>query len=235
MPASPTMTQRSLLLPAFLLAASCAPTHRAFRPTEHVEGETIEGYKEAFYDLTAGGDRVGVVKVWSRGAFRKERGGTTATDLHVGFDIEALGDRDLRLDPSEVELETVWLKERTLKNISKPEHSGSLVAPANRTTTAELTFTLPPPVKVTDVGAFRVHWAVNANGRKFVEFTPFVQQKRTYAYVPVFAYYNPYCVPGWPCFASPLYYGWPVVIVRHYPRRIVVFGRHRARPARPRR
>lgn len=172
------------------------------------------------------------MKVWSRGAFRKETAGGDVTELHVGLDIHATGDQRIEVNVSKVALESVWLKEQTLQSISGATHSGPTVTPAKTTSSTELTFKLPPGVSVSDVGAFRVQWFVKATGREFTEFTPFVQQERRPAYVPIFAYYHPYCVPGWPCFASPFYYGRPVMIVRHYPRRVVVRGMRRGRPAR---
>lgn len=216
-----------------LLAASgCAATEQAFQPTEHVEGRTVEGYREAFYELDAGGARYGEVKVWSSGAHRVSTAEGHRTAVDVGFTIDNTGDKPIRLALDRVRLESYQAKEPQQSDIQALLAAGNLAVAPDATGTVEVTFELPEGIGVSDVQAFRVKWTTESDGRSFTEYTPFIQQNE-YAYVPVWGYYYPYSPWSYPWYA-PYYGGWygypaRVTVVRPYPRRVVVHGHHGGR------
>ena len=209
-------------------AISACATHRAFGPTEHVKGRTIEGYKEAFYDLAHGGRRIGEVKVWSRGAFAQKANGEKGTDVHIGLEIEANGDKELELDLPSIRL--LWEEGEAEREVGVTAHSGSTKVAAHSRGSTEMTFRFPPGVGVTDIKAFRLVWSVLTGDERYTEFTPFVPQRNEPAYIPVYGYYYPYFGYGWPYYDPWFYDGASVVIVRPYPRRLIVYPGPRGQP-----
>lgn len=227
--------RKILILGIIITAAtSCAAnngSHATFAPLERAEGRTLEGYAEAIYDLQAVSGRFGEAKVWSRGAYIAEN--TGATLLHVGFDLENSGATPITLDPASVRLESVQTANEVLRDIPVSEPATSVTVAADSAGRAELIFSLPAGFSPVDILAFRVAWSVRANGEVFSEFTPFARTTPATYYVPVNAYYHPY-YPYYLPYYDPL---WGprrrVVIVKRYPRRVVVRGRpHRSPPRR---
>jgi hypothetical protein len=203
-----------------LTGISCVPMHEEFGPTEHVEGQTVEGYKEAIYDLATGDRRLGKVKVWSRGAYSASVNGKSQTVIHVGFTVDNGGDMPISLEVPEVQLESVQTVHGTIKNLPATSVAGNPTIEPRTSRNVEVSFVLPRGAYPTDVRAFRMRWTVSADGETFTEWTPFVEQEPAYAYIPVNGYYYPY---------SPLPYYDPfffpssrLQIVNPYPRLMVV-------------
>jgi hypothetical protein len=225
------MIRKTLLL-GFLIAAatSCAAnndSHATFAPLERAEGRTLEGYAEAIYDLQAVSGRFGEAKIWSRGAYIAENTGETL--VHVGFDLENSGATPITLDPASVRLESVQIDDEVLRDIPVSVPTNIITIGPDSAGRAELVFSLPTGFSPADIRAFRVAWTVRANGEVFSEFTPFARTAPATYYVPVHAYYYPYYSRYLPYY-DPL---WGprrrVVIVKRYPRRVVVHGRPRRR------
>jgi hypothetical protein len=202
---------------------SCAAERQSFKPTEKVGGETVEGFKEAFYDLGSDSKRVGEVKVWSRGAYLDKRAGMDVTVIHLGFTIENKGDTPIEFNVDDVELESVQTKVGNYEHVAVMDHMGPTAVAPKSSETIELTFALPKKVTPDEILAFRTRWTTKAEGAEYTEFTPFVQQQQQrYAYVPVYGYYYPYYPFDYPYY-GPFYYPRArVIIVRPYPRRVIV-------------
>lgn len=205
--------------------AGCAPSQQSFKPAEKVGGETVEGFKEAFYDLALDDRRIGEVKVWSSGASVVKREGREMTLIRLGFTIENKGDVPIELDPANVELESVQTKDGTYENLKPIRRAEPIVVEPRTSRDVELAFALPTKITPDEILAFRAKWTTNANGMQYTEFTPFVQQpKQRYAYVPVHGYYYPYYPFDYPYYGPYWYPHGRVVIVQPYPRRVIVRG-----------
>lgn len=202
----------------------------AFHPTERVEGRTMEGYKEASYDLTAQGTRRGEIEVWSPGARQMNTPSGSRAVVRVGFTLDDVGQVPLDLDVSNIRLESFQAKTARKADLPAVLVSGKTAVAAGTSENAEVQFELPPDVHVSDISAFRIKWSVRSGDEAYTEFTPFAQEKtREYAYIPVTSYYYPYYPWDYP-FYDPFYYdfGPPrVVIVNPYPRRVRVHGHRR--------
>lgn len=206
--------------------AACGSRQQAFEPTERVQGHTVEGYREAFYDLAIPGSTNSEVKVWSPGAFNVKTPQGNVTIIRVGFTIDNTGKQPVQLDVSKVRLESIQANGTSQRaNLPATLVSGNPTVSPGQSGSAEVEFTLPSGIKPDDVKAFRVRWTTRSNGRHYTEFTPFAQQPE-YAYIPVSAYYNPYYPWDYP-FYDPFYYDYApsrVVIVRPYPRHVLIRG-----------
>jgi hypothetical protein len=200
-----------------------------FSPLERNQGKTVEGYDEALYDLSDDRGQFGQVKLWSRGAYTIGTQKETVTAIHIGFELENSGDRALWLEPAGVRLESVQTRTRTLRDIPATFPGGQLTVAPGATGKVEAQFALPAGTWPDDVRAFRVAWTVRTNGDRYSEFTPFAQSAPRRVYVPVRAYYDPYYPYTYPLY-DPFYSPhWRVVIVKPYPRRVIVHGRRRHR------
>lgn len=221
-----------------LLAATvygCAASHASFRPTERVEGRTVEGFREAFYDLSIANERNAELKIWSRGAFLVDTATGKRTVIRVGFTIDNGGEVPIQLEVDSVRLESLQTDEPQQEDLSGRLVVGEAVVAPGTSGDTEVEFTLPATIRPADVKAFRIKWSARAAGKTFTEFTPFVQHSERYAYIPVYAYYYPYH-PWHHPFYTPFYYRYPgrqVIIVQPYPRRMIVRGHPRSpRPSR---
>jgi len=220
------MTTIPMTLSAVIAATvlGCGPSSQSFSPTERVEGRTVEGLKEAFYDLGTAERRLGTVKVWSRGAHPLDGG----TVIHVGFTVDNGGAEPIVFQTAETRLDSVQTDRATLTDIA-PTGDGPVTIEPATSADIELTFALPRGIEPSDVRAFRVQWTTtSADGESYVEFTPFVQDPDT-AYVPVYAYYNPYFPRDYPYYYPYWRPNVRVVIVKPYPRRVIVHGDRRRR------
>jgi len=206
-----------------LVAASCGAGAAEFRPTENVTGRTVEGYKEASYDLETADRQIGEVVVWSAGAYPVAHSRGSQTVVDVGFRIDDGGDTPITLDASDVQLESVQTARQTLADVPASGPPGSITVGPRSSREIGLTFALPPGIAPSDVRAFRVRWTTAAGSERYTEFTPFVQQREHTAYIPVDGYYYPYYPyafydPFW----GPRVH---VNLVAPYPRRVIVHGR----------
>lgn len=205
--------------------ASCATTHSEFTPTERVEGTTVEGMSEAFYDLATGA-QPSEAKIFSHGAdlINTDRGKAVA--VTVGITIDNGSEEPIEIAPDHLMLESVQASKVDVRpNLHAYSVTGDRSIQPHQTGTALATFIIPGVRSTSWVKAFRVRWSVRTQGRLFTEFTPFVQQVET-AYVPVYGYYYPYFPADYP-FYAPYYYPYSHVrVVHQYPRRVVVRGYH---------
>jgi hypothetical protein len=196
--------------------AACGSGAQSFQPTENVEGTTIEGLSAASYDLAGAVGPVGSVKVWSRGA--RDEGGQTL--LHVGFTIENGGDDAIVFQRDATTLDAVYAAEGNFGGVYPSYAGGDVVVPPRSTQDVEMTFAMPPGFAATDVSAFRVRWSTATGGHSYTEFTPFVARHDD-AYVPVYAYYDPY---GYPYYDPFWHRHRRVIVIREPARRVIVHG-----------
>lgn len=213
--------------------AACGSRQQAFSPTERVEGHTVEGYREAFYDLAIPGSRNSEVKVWSPGAFNVKTEQGNVTIVRVGFTIDNLASQPVQLDVERVRLESIQAKANLRVNLPATLVAGNPTVAPGTSGSAEVEFALPSGIKPDDVKAFRIKWSTRTDGRRYTEFTPFAQQPE-YAYIPVSAYYNPYYPWDYPYY-DPFYYDYApsrVIIVRPYPRHVIIRGYERPQTGR---
>ena len=151
---------------------------------------------------------------------------TTLSVFAIGA-VDNGGDTPIVFNPGAVRLDSVQTVRGTIADLG-PIHPGEAITVAPRSSqSVETSFGLPRGTHPRDVLAFRVRWATSAGGESYSELTPFVDSPDA-AYVPVYAYYYPYAP-----FDTPFYdpYWRPhmhVVMVRPYPRRMIVHGAHHA-------
>jgi hypothetical protein len=205
--------------------ASCATTHSEFTPTERVEGTTVEGMREAFYDL-ATGPTPSEAKIFSHGADLINTDQGKAVAIAVGITIDNGSNEPVDIAPEQFMLESVQTSKVDVPpNIHAYTITGQRSVQPHQTGTAVATFLVPGVKSTSWVKAFRVRWSVRTQGRLYTEFTPFVQEAEI-AYVPVYGYYYPYFPADYP-FYAPYYYPYShITVVHQYPRRIVVHGHH---------
>jgi hypothetical protein len=211
--------------------SACATPHADFRPTERVRGYTMEGFEEAFYDLPTAGVSNSEVKVWSDGAEPTRTAEGVRTGIRVGFTIDNGGREPIEVASEALRLESLQAAAALPRDLPAESVTGDTTVQPGTSGTAEALFLLPRGVAPRDVQAFRVKWSVRSEGQEFTEFTPFVQDRPEYAYVPVYGYYYPYWPWSYP-FYDPFFVGRVqvrprMVIVAPYPRRVIVRGHRR--------
>jgi hypothetical protein len=212
---------------AAIAGGACATTHAEFKPTERVEGTTVQGFEEAFYDLDTAA-ATSEAKVWSSGAdlVKTERGPAMA--ITVGITIDNGGSEPIEVVADQLRLESVQATVAVAPDLRATSVSGDLVIQPQTSGTVQARFLLPGIRRVDQVQAFRLRWTVTTDGREYTEFTPFVQQGDV-AYVPVYAYYYPYAPFDHPFYHPYWYPRTRVIVVRPYPRHVVVRGHRRPR------
>jgi hypothetical protein len=216
----------SLVSLLFLVGCATTQEHEIFVPLERAQGQTLEGYTEALYDISGPGGRFGEVKVWSRGAYTSPEADKPL--IHVGFDVDNRSEEALELAPEQIRLESVQTGEQVLRDIKALSPPSIATIAPDSTGRIELVFALPAHVRPSQVQAFRVAWAVESDGYAFKEFTPFARTAKAEIYVPVHAYFYPYHSHYYPHYDPFWHPRRRVVIVRrHYPRRVIVRGHRR--------
>jgi Tfp pilus assembly protein PilX len=86
------------------VSLSACGAHTECTPTERVQGRTVEGFAEAFYDLSTAGTP-SEVKIWSRGAERNPRG--SGSIVTIGLTIDNGGREPIELVADHLRLESV--------------------------------------------------------------------------------------------------------------------------------
>jgi hypothetical protein len=218
-----------LLLIFTLLLGGCAARWQYFQPTEHVHGTTLQGFKEAIYELHGPQGRFGEAKVWSRGAYRGPGGRTV---IHLGIELHNTSGVTLELYAADVRLDRVRTAGGVLTEVA-PAETGSYVAQPTAIVEARFHFVLPAGTSPGDVTAFRARWRVLSAGQSYQQYTPFAEQYRGYWVGPPYSYYRYYCDPFDPyCFyPGPYYYhpyggyGYRQTIIVHPESRTIVHPR----------
>lgn len=192
------MILRACTLAFACTLAACASNIKSFEPTERVDAISPQGYTAALYDLDVGEERLGEVKVWTRGIYRTEVRGIDQTVVHVGLAVENQRGEPIRIPVQRLYLDSVMLERQTVKNIAPSQVVGDLTVAPGTLNEIDAYFVLPPGVNPGDVDAFRIHWGLRDNGRLYTQITPFIQQR-----MPEYAAYYPYYYPGF--YYSPFY------------------------------
>ncbi|HEX7480629.1 MAG TPA: hypothetical protein VF331_22705 [Polyangiales bacterium] len=182
--------------------AACASGPRYFEPTEHVRGRTVQGFKEAVYELADPGGKFGEVKIWSYGAHHDKRRGTR---IRIVFEFHNTSGIDLGIDAAQLRLDALR-SEVPFTDLAPSEMHDVIVEPGHFQALG-YTFVLPANVAPSDLQAFRVRWTVYHGAWNYSQQTPFVQEFR-YAASPV--YYGPaygYSSDCWPYGPFDCFYG----------------------------
>jgi hypothetical protein len=197
------MKRLFLLGLCWLVFTGCAASRQYFQPTERVHGVTVQGYREAIYDLLGPRGRFGEAKLWSRGAYR---GPQKRTVVHLAIEIQNTGSDALELRSAEVRLAPVRTDERVIDELS-PAETEVLAIPPGAIVLARLHFVLPEGTSPGEVVAFRAHWNVRGPTYGYSQYTPFMEQYRGYGY----RYHYYYCDPIDPFCYYPYHYpyGYP--------------------------
>jgi hypothetical protein len=219
----------SLALAAGALAACAGSEPAAFRPTDRVVAEGRAGEPATAYDVRdpQSNEKLGEVNVWSDGAQKIDVQGQQRTAVYLGVRVKNLSQMPLAMDPRELRLEGIQAGSRALGDAALAGAAPQdLLVPPQSVRDFQLTFLLAPGVNPGDVGAFNLRWALDAQGRRILQFTPFRQQQaRAYAYygfAPSWGYwYDPYLYDPF----GPRYY-----VGHRFPaQRVVIVPRHRWR------
>jgi len=207
------MRARIWLLLLVLTAGCWQP--RYFLPRENVNGTGPDGSPSAVYQVRPGDaeEAVGEVRVWSAGASaRFTDDDQEVVDLHVGFELENLGEDPLWLDAGSLGLEEVRIDGAAKEALDPHEIQGDLLAPPGAMTRLDLVFR-PPTTYPRDIDSFSVRFVVrDAEGKGTSQLTPFVPDMRqlsyggptwgwgwTWGYGPYYGgYYGAYGGWGWP-------------------------------------
>ncbi|MFH0899919.1 MAG: hypothetical protein V2A73_04745 [Pseudomonadota bacterium] len=215
------------------MVGGCAAGQGFFRPTERVVAEGPQGEPAASYELRGREGEIAQVNVWSEGAYRSRLDGGEATVVRLGLEVQNVGTEPIELRGEDLLLEQVrvdgGIGDARLLSL-RPSDRGGTTIPSEDVRSFDLYFAVPRAVDPDDLTSFRLRWTLEAGGRRYVQFTPFVQDKvrdvyayaypnpiPLYPYTPIFGYYDPYLYD--PFFPSRVYiHRVPVrriVIVRH--------------------
>ncbi len=217
-------------------AAGCATTSEYFRPTERVVAEGRGGAPATAYEIRDASGKLGEANVWADGIRKGRVQGAKARLVYVGIRVKNLSTTPLMIDWRQLRLDGVESDGRLvgdgqLVGVQPVTGGGDLSIPPESVRDFQAEFAGPPGV--TDVDAFRIRWGiVSADGRRFVQITPFVEDQEREAlasgrydygyygyYSPAYGFYDPF-------FYNP--FGPQVVVVRHAPvaRRHIHRGRY---------
>jgi hypothetical protein len=201
-----------LILCMLAWATGCAESQQYFRPTEHVYGETPQGYHEAIYTLVGPFGPFGEAKLWSGGAFR-EHGQTV---VHASLDLHNTSGAPIVIDPANLRLDPVRIGSSLLRDLPPVESRRLSVAPG-AFGTVRMTFLLPPEVMPGEVSSFGLNWKVVNGPQSYVQRTPFTEEYRSYAYAypPSYGWgygyyctvYDPFCRGAYPGLGVGVYVG----------------------------
>ena len=176
------------------------------RPTEHLNAQTEDGDLVAEYDLQAGEEGIGEVKVWSHGAYQADVGGVKKTVIRVGFEIQNTGSESLVFDPLSTKIASIKINDTELQNLPVSNTQGSYAIAPKSVGEVDAYFVLPPGVEPQNVDKFDLLWTVNSGGQPYSEFTAFVEDNGYYGY---YSADRPFFGPfpyAYDPFYDPLYY-----------------------------
>jgi hypothetical protein len=161
---------------ALLALCGCAASRQYFQPTERVHGVTVQGYREAIYELMGPHGRFGEAKLWSRGGYRGPHGRTV---IHLAIEVHNTSSDVLELRSAEVKLDPVRTEHGQLAALA-PAETDVHVIPPGAIVQARLHFVLADGTAPGEVVAFRAHWNVRATTYGYSQYTPFMEQNRGY-------------------------------------------------------
>jgi hypothetical protein len=184
-----------------LIAVGCGSQTEYFRPTEQATAEGTEGEPASSYEIQDEQGKLGEVTVWSEGAAKGEVAGREPTLVHIGMRVENLGDEPLAVDRNELRVEAIDVGDETLPRarlIAMDPPGGNLTVRPGSEQDFDLYFEVPAGLSPDDLDGFRLRWAVVDGDRKFLQFTPFVEDEYAEgAWYPAYGYYDPWFYGSW--------------------------------------
>lgn len=184
-------------------SVACRSQREAFRPMERATATAPTGYAAAEYPIRTRDGDLGIVKVWSQGAYREEVEGQNRTLVEVGIEVQQQTDHPIRLVRDTLLLDSASIDGDVVGGLRPVRLDRTGATPEGDLMRYRAVFLLPRGVRPGDVEAFRVRWQVRGDGIVFTQRTPFMQQPRSYyAAAPAYYYspfYDPFLYPGgWP-------------------------------------
>lgn len=196
-----------------LMVASCGAQQKSFTPTERATARSPQGYTAAEYELSTQDRDLGLARVWSDGAYRKEIRGEQKTVVHIGLELENHTDQPMTLNTKALYLDSATLNRHVVQDIRPELIEGLVTIAPHSEQRVHVYFAMPPGTQPGDVDAFRVRWQIENSGLRYTQRTPFLEQ-RTEQYAIVY-YHTPYYDPF---FYDPYIYH-PRVVIYNRPYR----------------
>ena len=170
---------------ALLVGSGCASRTARFRPSES-SGTGHEKGAAVYYQLEAGGTRLGDAKVWCAGAYPAGVAGKQRM-LHVGLRVRNASRVPFRLDIGQTGVELTTKSGTLLIVDDSIRMAGRMEIEPGRLQRFELYFPIPDGVKMEDIANFEFNWALEVGDDALVTSTLFEtvgRRRASYAYGP---------------------------------------------------